>query len=93
MVPFFTVLEASDDYTTLLPFIAPVNNNKVNESKMVQIIHTLIGNFCHGDKNKKSQPADMGNVACIIVAYHAKVSSCCLQKDIATWNYLFHFLT
>ncbi len=53
-----------DDHTTLMPFIAPVNKNEVNESKTVQIIHTLMGNFCHGDKNKESQPEDMGNDAC-----------------------------
>ncbi len=78
MVPFLTVLEASDGNTTLLPFVAPVNHNKVNEYKMVQIIHTLMGKFCHGDKDEESQP---------------KVSSCYLQQDIPNWNYLFHFLT
>jgi hypothetical protein len=82
MVPFLTALEASDDHTTLIPFIAPVNHNKVNESKTVQIIYTLMDNFCHGDKNKESQPEDMGNGACIMVAYHAKVSFCYLQIGI-----------
>ncbi len=72
MVPFLTMLEALNDHTTLLPFVAPVNHNKVNESKTVQIIHTLMGNFCNGDKSK---PEDMGNDECIMVAYHAKVSS------------------
>jgi hypothetical protein len=72
MVPFLTELEASDDHSALLPFIVPVNHNKVNESKTVQIIHTLMGNFCHGDKNKESQPEDMGNDACIMVTYHVK---------------------
>jgi hypothetical protein len=49
---------------------------------MVEIIHTLMGNFCHGDKNKESQPKDMGNDACIMIAYHAKVSYCCLQQHV-----------
>jgi hypothetical protein len=70
MVPFLTALGASDDRTTLLPFIAPVNHNEVNKSKTVHIIHMLMGNFCHGDKNKEIQPEDMGNDACIMVAYH-----------------------
>jgi hypothetical protein len=87
MVPFLTALEALDDHTTILPFVAPVNHNEVNESKTVQIIHRLMGNFCHGDKNKKSQPEDMGNDAYTMVAYHAKVSSCYLQQDIPNWNY------
>jgi hypothetical protein len=93
MVPFFTALETLDDCTTLLSFIAPVNHNKVNISKMVQIMHMLMDNFCHGDKNKESQPEDTGNDACIMVAYHAKVNSCYLQQDIPNWNYLFQFLT
>jgi hypothetical protein len=76
MVPFLTALEALDDHTTLSPLIAPVNHNEVNEFKPVKIIHTLMGNFCHGDKYKESQPEDMGNAACIMYAYHAKVSSC-----------------
>ncbi len=92
MVPFLPALEFLDDHTTLLPFIAPVNHNEVNESKMVQIFHSLMGDFCHGDKNKESQPEDMGNDACIMVAHHAKVSSCYLQQDILSWNYWFHFL-
>jgi hypothetical protein len=93
MVPFLTALEASDDNTTLLPFIAPVNHKEVSESKRVQIIHTLMGNFCHGDKNKESQPEAMGNDTCIMLAYNSKVSSCYLQQAIPNWNYLFHFLT
>jgi hypothetical protein len=59
IVQFLTALEALDDNTALLPLIAPVNHNKVNESKMVQIIHTLMGDSCHGDKNRESQPEDM----------------------------------
>jgi hypothetical protein len=92
MVPFLTALEASDDHTTFLPFIAPVNHNEVNKSKTVHIIHTLMGNIYHGDKNEESQFEDMGNDACIMVAYHAKVSSGYLQQDSPNWNYLFHFL-
>jgi hypothetical protein len=85
-------LETLDDHTTLLPFVAPVNHKAVNETKTIQIIHMLMGNFCQGDKNNDSQPEDMGNDACIMVAYHAKVSFCYLQQDIPNWNYLFHFL-
>ncbi len=93
MVPFLTVLEFSDDHITLLPFVAPVNHNKVNESKTVQIIYTLKGNLCHEYKNKESQPEDIDNDTYIMVAYHAKVSSSHLQQDIQNWNYLLHFLT
>jgi hypothetical protein len=52
-----------------------------------------MGTFCHGDKNKESQPEDIGIDACIMVAYHAKISSCYLQQNIPNWNYLIHVLT
>ncbi len=87
-IPFLTALEPSDDNKTLQVFIAPVNYNKVNESKTVQITHTLMGNFCHGDMSKANQPEDMGNDKCIMIAYHAKVSYCYLQQHILIWNYL-----
>ncbi len=41
-----------------------------------------MGNFCHGDNNIESQPEDMGNDACIMFAYHAKVSHIILQQNI-----------
>jgi hypothetical protein len=77
----------------LLPFVAPVNHSKVNESKTGQTIHTSMGNFCHGDKNNESQPEEMGNDACTMVAYYAKVSYSYLQQDVPNWNYLLNFLT
>jgi hypothetical protein len=100
MVPFLTALELSHEKTTLKPYVAPVNHNKVNESKTLQIIHMLVGNFCHGDKNKESQPEDVGNGACIMFACHAKVSHIFLQQNILNWysvyynpiNICFHFL-
>jgi hypothetical protein len=42
----------------------------------------LMGNFCHGDKNKENQPEDIGNDACIMLAYHAKVNYNFLQQNI-----------
>jgi hypothetical protein len=39
----------------------------------MQIVHTLMGNFCHGDKDKISQMEDMGNDACFLMGYHDKV--------------------
>ncbi len=33
----------------LRPFIAPVNHNVLNNEKAVNIAHTILGNFCHGD--------------------------------------------
>jgi hypothetical protein len=93
MVPFLTALELSHKKTTLEPYVAPVNHNKVNESNTLQIIHTLIGNFCHGDKNKESQPEDMGNDARIIFACHAKVNHIYLQHNILNLKSVYHNLT
>jgi hypothetical protein len=52
-----------------------------------------MGNFCHGDKNKKNQPEDMGDDACIMFAYHAKVSHIFLKQNILNWNSVYHNLT
>jgi hypothetical protein len=93
MVPFLTAMELSHGKTTLKPYIAPVNHNEVNESKTLQIIHTSMGNFCHGDKNEESQPEDMGNDACIMFAYHAKGSHIFLQQNILNWNSVYHIMT
>jgi hypothetical protein len=50
----------------LQPFIAPVNHNSLTSGKAINIVHTLMGNFCHGNKEKISQQEDMGNDACIL---------------------------
>ncbi len=34
----------------LLPFVAPVNHNTLTSAKAINIVHTFMGNFCHGDK-------------------------------------------
>ncbi len=57
----------------LQPFIVPVNHNTLTSAKAINIVHTLMGNFCHGDKEKISQLEDMGNDACILIGYHDKV--------------------
>jgi hypothetical protein len=33
----------------------------------------LMGNFCHGDKNKISHMEDMGNNATMLIGYHDKI--------------------
>ena len=50
----------------------PINNNTLTSAKAIQIVHTLIGNFCHRDKDKISQMEDMGNNACLLMGYHNK---------------------
>jgi hypothetical protein len=60
--------------TTLMPYVAPVNHNILNTKKAINIAHTILGNFCHGDKSKNSQMETMGMDSCMIVGYHNKVS-------------------
>ncbi len=60
--------------TTLRPYVAPVNHNVPNTEKPINIAHTILGNFCHGDKSKNSQMGTMGMDSCMIVGYHNKVS-------------------
>jgi hypothetical protein len=67
------VTEGSKDDIKLQAFIAPVNHNTLPSAKAMQIVRTLMGNFCHGDKNKISQMEDMGNNACFLMGYHDKV--------------------
>ncbi len=65
--------EGSKEAIKLQPFVAPVNHNTLTSAKAMNIVHTLMGNFCHRDKNKISQMEDMGNDACFLMRYHNKV--------------------
>ncbi len=57
----------------LRPFVAPVNHNFLNEAKTLNITHMMMGNLCHGDKQKNSQMEQMGTDACVIVGFNNKV--------------------
>jgi hypothetical protein len=70
---YSVVTEGSKDDIKLQPFIAPVNHNTLTPLKAMQIVHSLMENFCHGDKDKISQMEDMGNNACFLMEYHDKV--------------------
>jgi hypothetical protein len=69
--PHSIITEGDKEYIKLQPYIAPVNNNTFTSAKATQIVHTLMGNFFHGDKDKISQMEDMGNDACLLI--HKKV--------------------
>jgi hypothetical protein len=71
--PRYIIMEGGKDYIKVQPFIAPVNHNTLTSAKAIQIVHTLMGNFYHGDKDKISQMEDMGNNACLLMGYHNKV--------------------
>jgi hypothetical protein len=57
----------------LHPFLAPVNHNYLNEAKALNIAHTMLGNFCHGDKDKESHMENMSNNACVVVGFNNMV--------------------
>ncbi len=48
-LPFLTCMDVTEN-NKLHPFVAPVNHNFLNEAKTLSIAHTMMGNFCHGDK-------------------------------------------
>ena len=71
-LPFLTCMDVTEN-NKLRPFVAPVNHNFLNEAKTLSIAHTMMGNFCHGDKKKESQMENMGTDACVIVGFDNKV--------------------
>jgi hypothetical protein len=76
MLPFFTPFKVDVDKHTLKPYMASVNLNIIHENTWLNIVHTLMGIFCHKSdgKNNTTPMEDMGNDACVIVGYHNKVS-------------------
>jgi hypothetical protein len=76
VLPFLTAstINQGKKKTTLRPYVAPVNHNVLNTKKAMNITHTILGNFCHGDKSKNSQVETMGVDACVMIGYHDKVS-------------------
>jgi hypothetical protein len=42
-------------------YVAPVNRNILKEAKAINIAHTMMGNFCHGNESKILQMEQMGN--------------------------------
>jgi hypothetical protein len=76
VIPFLTAttINQGKKKTTLRPYVAPVNHNVLNTEKAINIAHTILGNFCHGDESKNSQMETMGMDACMMIGYHNKVS-------------------
>ena len=49
---------------------APVNHNKLNQGKAIQIVHTILGNAYQDENEVTIANQDFGNDACIIVGYN-----------------------
>ena len=52
--------------------IAPVNHNKLNHSKTIQIVHTILGNIYQSENEVTIANQDFGNDASLIVGYHSR---------------------
>ena len=100
IVPFITLFEIITN--KLKAYVALVNHNVLNGSRVYHIIHILCGNYCHSHETQTSRLEDMGNDACIIVGYHDKVSSvrsvrklfktliiCCMKCKLTIFLILF----
>jgi hypothetical protein len=82
IIPFSTpmdVHEARVEEETvqhgLLVMTAPVNHNKLNQSKTIQIVHTISGNAYQDEQEVTIANQDFGNDVCIIVGYHDKLKT------------------
>jgi hypothetical protein len=69
IIPFLTNMMVSYK-NQLHPYVALVNHNSLNEAKALNIAHTMLGNFCHGDKDKDLYMENMGNNACVVVGFN-----------------------
>jgi hypothetical protein len=72
IIPFLTNMTVTDK-KHLHSYIVPVIHNFFNEAKTLNISHTMLGNFCHGDKDKESHMEQMGNNACVVVGFNNMV--------------------
>ncbi len=74
IIPFSTAMEVNSRNNNLQSFIAPVNHNTFTSSVVIQIVHSMMENFCHGYGDKISQLEEMGSDSCLLMGYHNKVS-------------------
>ena len=59
----------------LCPFVVPVNHNYLNGAKTLGFVHTIMGNFRHGDNSKDSHIEQMGLDPCVVVGFNDKVTT------------------
>ena len=93
VIPFLTATTINEGKKkkTLRPYMAPVNHNILNTKKAINIAHTIMGKFCHGDESKNSQMETMGMDSCMIIGYHDKVSeSDATYHFIPDWKIMFN---
>jgi hypothetical protein len=72
IIPFLTNIMVNSK-NHLHPNVAPVNHNSLNEAKALNFSHTMLGNFCRGDKDKELHMENMAYDACIVVGFNNMV--------------------
>jgi hypothetical protein len=72
IIPFLTNIMVNYK-NHLHPYIAPVNHNSLNEAKTLNIVHTMLGDFCHGDEDKELHMENIGNDVCVVVGFNNMV--------------------
>jgi hypothetical protein len=87
--PHSIITEGGKEYIKLQPFIASVHHNTLTSAKAIQIVHSLMGNFCHRDKDKISRMEDVGNNSCLLMGYHNKVRFARFCQIILVMNIFF----
>jgi hypothetical protein len=57
-----------DNEILLQVTMAPVNHNKLNQSKATQIAHTILGNAYKSEDDLTLANQDFGNNTCVLVS-------------------------
>ncbi len=74
-------------------YIAPVNHNSINTSRMASITSTILGSYCQDTENYDiTHPLDMGMDAGVLFGYFDRVRIHCVHilQYIQILNILFH---
>jgi hypothetical protein len=90
IVPFLTAMKPVK--SGICAFIAPVNHNSINTSRVASITSTMLDNYCQDTNNDITHLPDMGTDAGVLFGYFDRI---CIhivhiQKYIQILNILFH---
>jgi hypothetical protein len=92
MLPFitYTLTEQNEDGHTISPFVAKdMNHNVINEPKVMNLIHTMLGNPYHSNSDNRDPPLqDMGSdmIAFIGVTDNTDPNGECTGNDTNTMH-------
>jgi hypothetical protein len=73
ILAFLTLMVPCDDKQTgMLVLTAPVNHNKLNQNKAIEIVNTILGNAYQSNIKLTRQNQDFGLDTCMIIGYNDK---------------------